>query len=50
VRQPGLRVVPPLEDDVLGALSDRRREQLFKLLEQAAAGLAPRLRSHGSRA
>jgi DNA-binding MarR family transcriptional regulator len=29
------------EDAVLGALSDRQREQLFELLQQASAGLAP---------
>ncbi len=29
------------EDDILGALSDRQREQLFELLQQAAAGRAP---------
>jgi DNA-binding MarR family transcriptional regulator len=28
------------EDDVLGALSDRQREQLFELLQQASAGRA----------
>lgn len=29
------------EDEVLGALSDRQREQLFELLQQASAGRAP---------
>jgi DNA-binding MarR family transcriptional regulator len=29
------------EDEVLGALSDRQREQLFELLRKAAAGRAP---------
>jgi DNA-binding MarR family transcriptional regulator len=29
------------EDDILGALSDPQREQLFELLQQAAAGRAP---------
>jgi MarR family transcriptional regulator, lower aerobic nicotinate degradation pathway regulator len=29
------------EDEVLGALSDRQREQLFDLLQQASAGRAP---------
>jgi DNA-binding MarR family transcriptional regulator len=29
------------EDEVLGALSDRQREQLFELLQRASAGRAP---------
>jgi DNA-binding MarR family transcriptional regulator len=29
------------EDDVLGALDDRQREQLYELLQQATAGHAP---------
>jgi len=29
------------EDEVLGALSDREREQLFELLQRASAGRAP---------
>ena len=29
------------EDEILGALSDRQREQLFELLQQASAGRAP---------
>ncbi|HEX3359965.1 MAG TPA: MarR family transcriptional regulator [Solirubrobacterales bacterium] len=29
------------EDEVLGALSDHQREQLFELLQQASAGRAP---------
>jgi DNA-binding MarR family transcriptional regulator len=29
------------EDDILGALSDRQREQLFELLQKAAAGRTP---------
>jgi hypothetical protein len=29
------------EDEVLGALSDRRREQLFELLQRASAGRTP---------
>jgi DNA-binding MarR family transcriptional regulator len=30
-----------VEDEVLGALSDHQREQLFELLQQASAGRAP---------
>jgi DNA-binding MarR family transcriptional regulator len=29
------------EDEILGALSDRQREQLFELLQRASAGRAP---------
>lgn len=29
------------EDEILGALTDRQREQLFELLQKAAAGRAP---------
>jgi len=29
------------EDEILGALTDRQREQLFELLQQASAGRAP---------
>lgn len=35
------RAIGAAEDEVLGALSDRQREQLFGLLQQASAGLAP---------
>jgi DNA-binding MarR family transcriptional regulator len=35
------RAIGAAEDDVLGALDDRQREQLFELLQQATAGRAP---------
>jgi DNA-binding MarR family transcriptional regulator len=35
------KAIGAAEDDVLGALSDRQREQLFELLRKAAAGRAP---------
>ena len=35
------RAIGAAEDEVLGALSDRQREQLFELLQQASAGRAP---------
>lgn len=35
------KAIGAAEDDVLGALDDRQREQLFELLQQATAGGAP---------
>ena len=35
------RAIGAAEDEVLGALTDRQREQLFELLQQASAGRAP---------
>jgi MarR family transcriptional regulator, lower aerobic nicotinate degradation pathway regulator len=35
------KAIGAAEDDVLGALDDRQREQLFELLQQATAGRAP---------
>jgi len=35
------KAIGAAEDEVLGALSDRQREQLFELLQQASAGRAP---------
>jgi hypothetical protein len=35
------KAIGAAEDEVLRALSDRRREQLFELLPQASAGRAP---------
>jgi MarR family transcriptional regulator, lower aerobic nicotinate degradation pathway regulator len=35
------KAIGAAEDDVLGALDDRQREQLFELLQQASAGHAP---------
>jgi MarR family transcriptional regulator, lower aerobic nicotinate degradation pathway regulator len=35
------RAIGAAEDEILGALTDRQREQLFELLRKAAAGRAP---------
>jgi len=35
------KAIGAAEDDILGALDDRQREQLFELLQQATAGRAP---------
>jgi MarR family transcriptional regulator, lower aerobic nicotinate degradation pathway regulator len=35
------KAIGAAEDEILGALSDRQREQLFELLQQASAGRAP---------
>src|SRR6201994_781533 len=40
-RAAGESAIGAAEDEVLGALSDRQREQLFELLQRASAGRAP---------